>query len=407
VDGASVGAVTTYTFNNVTAVHTISASFAINTFTITASSGPNGSISSAGTVTVNYGATPTYTFTANPGYQVGAITVDGVNAGFGNSYTFAPVMANHTITVSFTNITFTITPTAGTGGTITPSVQVLVPSGGSQKFDIAPNTGYHIVDVQADSVSLGALTSYTFTNVTANHTISATFAINTFAINFVSGGNGTLTGTTSQTVSYGGSATAVTAVPSTGYQFVNWTGTGGFVTTTTNPLTVTNVTAAQTITANFAISTFAINFVSGGNGTLTGTTSQTVSYGGSATAVTAVPSTGYHFVNWTGTGGFVTTTTNPLTVTNVTAAQTITANFSNQYTLAVTLVGPGSVTSNPAGINCGNNCSALYAVGTPVDLTATPNGSHVFSGWSGDCTGLTNPTQVLMNGDIACTANFN
>lgn len=75
----------------------------------------------------------------------------------------------------------------------------------------------------------------------------------TIAITFVAGPNGTLTGATSQTVTYGGSASQVTAVPTTGYHFVNWTGTSGFVTTTANPLTVTNVTTDMTITANFIV----------------------------------------------------------------------------------------------------------------------------------------------------------
>ncbi|MFC1725510.1 FISUMP domain-containing protein [candidate division KSB1 bacterium] len=72
--------------------------------------------------------------------------------------------------------TYTITASAGTGGTISPSDDVTVNSGSSQTFTITPNTGYHIVDVLVDDVSQGAVTSYTFTNVTANHTISATFA---------------------------------------------------------------------------------------------------------------------------------------------------------------------------------------------------------------------------------------
>lgn len=67
------------------------------------------------------------------------------------------------------------------------------------------------------------------------------------------GPHGAISGATSQTVSYGGSASAVSAVPDTGYRFVNWTGTNGFVTTTENPLTVTNVTANMTITANFVV----------------------------------------------------------------------------------------------------------------------------------------------------------
>ncbi|MDA8413814.1 MAG: choice-of-anchor D domain-containing protein [Desulfobacteraceae bacterium] len=76
--------------------------------------------------------------------------------------------------------------------------------------------------------------------------------IQTYTVSFVSGGNGSLSGTVSQTINAGAATSVVTAVPSTGYHFVNWTGTGGFVTTTTNPLTVANVAADLTITANFA-----------------------------------------------------------------------------------------------------------------------------------------------------------
>ena len=73
----------------------------------------------------------------------------------------------------------------------------------------------------------------------------------TYTVTFAAGANGTITGTTPQTVASGSSCTAVTAAPNTGYTFVNWTGTGGFVNSTDNPLTVTNVTAAMNITANF------------------------------------------------------------------------------------------------------------------------------------------------------------
>jgi len=70
----------------------------------------------------------------------------------------------------------TITATSGTGGTITPSGQVSLPSGSSQSFTITKNSGYSITDVTVDGVSQGAITSYTFTNVVSDHTISATFA---------------------------------------------------------------------------------------------------------------------------------------------------------------------------------------------------------------------------------------
>jgi len=74
--------------------------------------------------------------------------------------------------------TFTITASAGANGSIDPSGEVTVSKGADQTFTITPDMGYHVADVLVDGSSVGAVTTYTFTNVTANHTISATFAIN-------------------------------------------------------------------------------------------------------------------------------------------------------------------------------------------------------------------------------------
>ncbi len=76
-------------------------------------------------------------------------------------------------------------------------------------------------------------------------------------------------------------------------------------------------------------------------------------------------------------------------------------------TLSVATAGSGSgtVTSDPAGIDCGADCSEGYEDGTSVALTATPDGSSVFDGWSGDCTG-TGSCAVTMNGPRNVTATF-
>jgi hypothetical protein len=71
---------------------------------------------------------------------------------------------------------FTITATAGANGSISPSGVVTVNSGDSKTFTITANTGYQIADVRVDGISAGAVSSYSFRNVTANHTISASFA---------------------------------------------------------------------------------------------------------------------------------------------------------------------------------------------------------------------------------------
>jgi hypothetical protein len=69
----------------------------------------------------------------------------------------------------------TITASAGPGGSIAPSGSVNVACGADQTFTITPDTGYTVLDVKVDGVSQGAITSYTFFNVTADHTIEATF----------------------------------------------------------------------------------------------------------------------------------------------------------------------------------------------------------------------------------------
>ncbi|MGH7725306.1 MAG: FlgD immunoglobulin-like domain containing protein [Candidatus Eiseniibacteriota bacterium] len=73
--------------------------------------------------------------------------------------------------------TWTITASAGAGGTIAPLGPVVVADGDDQSFTITPNSGFAIADVVVDLVSIGPVTNYTFTNVTADHTISASFVV--------------------------------------------------------------------------------------------------------------------------------------------------------------------------------------------------------------------------------------
>jgi hypothetical protein len=105
------------------------------------------------------------------------VLVDGVSVGAVAVHWFEQVGANHTISASFAPLTFTITPSAGQGGTISPATVQTLGYGGSQQFTITPDQGYHVVDVLVDSFSVGPVTSYPFTNVTQDHAISASFAV--------------------------------------------------------------------------------------------------------------------------------------------------------------------------------------------------------------------------------------
>ena len=144
-------------------------------YTITASAGIGGTISPSGAVVVNYGGSQAFTISANGGYSISNVQIDGISVGVCSSYTFTSVTASHTISATFVSTGFTITASAGTGGTIAPSGAVKVPIGGNQTFTITPNTGYGIASVTVDTVNQGSINSYTFTNVQANHTIVAAF----------------------------------------------------------------------------------------------------------------------------------------------------------------------------------------------------------------------------------------
>jgi hypothetical protein len=125
--------------------------------------------------TVTHGGSQSYTITPSTGYRIAGVLVDGVSVGTVSSYTFSAVTANHTISATFTALTYSITASAGSNGTISPLGGRTVTHGGSQSYTITPSTGYRIAGVLVDGASVGAVASYTFSAVTANHAISAQF----------------------------------------------------------------------------------------------------------------------------------------------------------------------------------------------------------------------------------------
>jgi hypothetical protein len=153
----------------------------VKTWTITASAGAGGTITPTGAVIVNQGTSKTFTVKANTGYMIDTVKIDGTDVATTGTYTFANVAADHTIAATF-KVAYTITATAGTGGTISPSGAVLVGTGGSKTFTVAASTGYNIASVKVDGVEvvLEEGGTYTFTNVTAKHTIAATFSLITY-----------------------------------------------------------------------------------------------------------------------------------------------------------------------------------------------------------------------------------
>jgi hypothetical protein len=342
-------------------IHNISvtASFAIKSYTITASSGSNGSISPL-TATINYLGSQTFTITPDTGYEVKDVLVDNVSVGAVPSYIFSNIIANHTISATFTIKKFKITSTAEANGTISPVGVVPVNYGASQTFTITPTgTGYYVFKLFVDNVSVTPATSYTFSNIMQDHTIKATFS-NIYTLAYTAGAGGTISGPTPQSVIYTESGAPVTAVPSTGYHFVSWS--DGLVTASR---TDSNVIRNIAVTANFAIDTFELSSSAGLNGTITA--GGFVSYGGSKT-FTIIPNTGYHVVN--------VLVDNSLSFGSITSYTF--SNVKDKHTISVTFAIDTFGISSSAGVNGTITAGATVNYGESKTFTITPdNGYHI------------------------------
>ncbi|MBL8513789.1 MAG: dockerin type I repeat-containing protein, partial [Betaproteobacteria bacterium] len=250
---------------------------------------------------------------------------------------------------------------------------------------------------------------------TATCLVNATFTINSYALTaaIAGTGSGTISGTgiacpgdCTENFTHGTMLT-LTAVANVGSTFAGWSGGGC---TGTGTCTVT-LTAANTVTASFTLNTYALAVTKAGTGTGTVTSSPagincgatcTANYNhGTMVTLTATADGSSTFAGWSG----ACTGTMACTVA-MDAAKSVTAAFAlKSYALSVNKVGAGTVTSSPSGIACGGTCAANYTHGTMVTLTATPDVSTSFTGWSGACSGTMTCT-VTMDAVKNVTATF-
>src|SRR5439155_338545 len=126
----------------------------------------------------------------------------------------------------------------------------------------------------------------------AAKSITATFAINAYALDVTTAGNGTVAKSPDHASYDHGSSVELTATPAVGYHFVAWSGDASG---SANPLSVT-MDAAKSITATFAINTYALDVTTAGSGTVAKSPDQPSYDHGSTIQLTATPAVGYHFV---------------------------------------------------------------------------------------------------------------
>ena len=335
-------------------------SYCYGYYAVTPSAGANGSISPGTPQIVIFNATPSFTVTPHSGYHIDSVTGCGGTL-TDNTYTTGPVSADCTVAASFAINTYTVTPSAGANGSMSPDTPQTVNYNATTAFTVTPNNGHHISSVTGCSGSLVGST-YTTGAITTDCMVTASFeadpanigvsppspvsfgsvnvgsssALQTFTVSNT--GNiglviGTLTSSNTefvtsndhcsgQTIAPAGSCTVdVTFTPSG-----NGTRTGELQIPSNDPDTAIFSIALNGTGVQYTVTPWA-----GTNGSISPATPQTINYN-ATTSFTVTPGTGYHIASASGCDG--TLAGNTYTTGPITADCTVSATFArNTYTV--------------------------------------------------------------------------
>ncbi len=254
--------------------------------------------------------------------------------------------------------TYTLTYTAGAGGSISGATPQTVPHGSSGSAVTAtPDAGYSFTQ-WSDG---GTANPRTDTNVTANITVQAQFVQDPVDGACGSAHGGTFTSAPATNLCAAGTPGAVSGSGP-------WTWTCG------------GIAGGTDASCSADIQTYTLTYTAGSGGSISGTTPQTVPHGSSGSAVTATPDAGYSFTQWSDGG-----TANPRTDANVTANITVQAQFTlNTHAISVNVdpVAGGTASCSPNPVEHGGTvvCEVNPAPGWSVDSVSGDTCTPVDSG---------------------------
>lgn len=381
-----------------------------------------------------YNASTVVTLTATPGANV--VFNNWSGGGCSGSGTCQVTMdQSKTVTAIFRRVTHTLgVSLSGDGLVISTPDGIQCEETGGDCSEPYPHGTNVSLEATADpgwtfTGWSGACTGTGICNVTMDQSrnVTATFTQNQFALTVsrTGTGNGTVTSNPAG-INCGvdcnenysvGTVVDLTATPAAGSSFSGW----GGACTGTGACQVT-MSQARSVSATFTINTHQVFVTRAGTGggvvasasspnqgsqINCGATCSVAFNHASTVVLTASPDSTSIFAGWSGCPS---PSGNTCTISNLTSAQSVTATFTRQFrTLSVFTagVGIGTVTSNPAGISCGSDCTEDYILNTSVVLAATPNGSSVFASWSSCPSPSGNQCTVIMSSAASVTATFN
>ena len=399
---------------------TLVANFEKIHYSITVIEGANGTVSPNGALTggiidVECDDDMTFTFIPEECYQIAEVLIDGINdpsAVTDGYYTFEKIAEDHTISVLFEKIPYTITVTEGSNGTVSPNGALTggiidVECDDDMTFTFTPDDCYQIAEVLIDGINdPSAVTNgyYTFENITEDRTISVAFEKIPYTITVIEGSNGTVSPNGALTddiidVECGDDLT-FTFIPDDCYQVaeVLIDGISDPSAVANGEFTFENITEEHTISVSFEkkLNTVTVSATQPAYGTAFGGGSFIC---GDTITITATPYSCYSFTYWTKEGVEV-STDNPYTFV-VTENMNLIAHFTDSAKITVMV--------NPSGVGTVTG-GGLHSCGQTISLTATAiDDCYKFVNWTneeGDTISPNNPYIFTVTGSKTLIANF-
>jgi hypothetical protein len=342
-------------------------------FTITATADENGTIDPNGEIQKAYGQSQLFSAIPDAGFEVDDWLLDGdyVQVG-GLTYTLEDITASHTIEVTFKQLEYSITATAGSNGTVDPNGGIQKAYGQSQLFTAAPDIGYEVDawSVDGNSVQVGGA-NYTLMNITQNHAVNVSFKQTVYTITASGGANGTVDPNGAIPKTYGQSQ-LFTANPSIGYEVDVWSVDGNSVQVGGTNYTFENIIANHNVNVTFKQLVYTITATFGANGTVDPNGGIQKAYGQSQ-LFTAVPDIGYEVDAWFVDGNSVQVGGTNYTLENITDNHNVNVTFKQSF-FAITVSAGSNGTVDPNG-------AIQKAPGSSHTFTATANADSVVNKW--------------------------
>jgi regulation of enolase protein 1 (concanavalin A-like superfamily) len=366
---------------------TVTATFAMEEYTLTVNRVGNGSVAvdpSPGPY--YYGDVVTLTATADPHWTFA--NWSGALSGAANPAT--TTITGHTaVTATFNQVDYTLTVNRVGNGSV-----AVDPSPGPFHYgDVVTltATGDPGWDFDRWSGALSGTTNPATITIMGHTTVTATFSQIDYTLTVNRVGDGSVAVDPSPGPYHYGDVVTLTATGDPGWGLDHWSGA---LSGATNPATTT-IMGHTTVTATFALEEYTLTVNRVGDGSVAVDPSPGPYYYGDVVTLTATADPHWTFDHWS---GGLSGATNPATTT-ITSHTTVTAIFSQvDYTLTVNHLGNGSVAVDPS--------PGPYHYGDVITLTAIGDPGWGFDHWSGALSGTTNPATTTITGHTTVTATF-